>query len=106
MRKEPEYHIGCGLFCKIYAGTLTPPDKNGMQKWRHKSEVTEEAIFAVMQLFKTEMQMLRKTTGSSSYKFPNGMTLTVNFKLEKEPPQKGGAEDGEESRTERVPQQE
>ena len=50
MTKEPEYHVGCGLF-GIYAGTLMKPKKDGMIMWRKKSDVTEEAIHAVMQYF-------------------------------------------------------
>ena len=38
-----EYHVGCGAF-SIYAGTL---NKKG-DMWLHKSDVTEEAIKAVM----------------------------------------------------------
>ena len=38
-----EYHVGCGAF-GIYAGTL---NKNKTM-WQNKSEVTEEAIGAVM----------------------------------------------------------
>ena len=48
MTKEPEYHVGCGLF-GIYAGTLMKPKKDGVIMWRKKSDVTEEAIHAVMQ---------------------------------------------------------
>lgn len=39
----PEYHVGCGL-CGIYAGTL---NKKG-DMWLHKSDVTSEAIDAVI----------------------------------------------------------
>ena len=38
-----EYHVGCG-FAGIYAGTFR---KNG--DWRDKSDVTDEAINAVIQ---------------------------------------------------------
>lgn len=54
MTKEPEYHVGCGLF-GVYAGTLMKPKKDGMIMWRKKSDVTEEAIHAVMQYFKQTM---------------------------------------------------
>ena len=40
----PEYHVGCGLL-GIYAGTLK---KNGAE-WLNKSDVTNEAINAVVQ---------------------------------------------------------
>lgn len=38
-----EYHVGCGI-AGIYAGTLK---KNGCE-WLNKSEVTKEAIIAVI----------------------------------------------------------
>ena len=38
-----EYHVGCGAF-GIYAGTLDSRNKN---KWKNKTEVTDEAIEAV-----------------------------------------------------------
>ena len=40
-----EYHVGCGAF-GIYAGTLDSKNKN---LWRNKSEVTDEAVCAVVQ---------------------------------------------------------
>lgn len=39
----PKYHVGCGAF-GIYAGTL---NKKG-DMWLHKSDVTSEAIDAVI----------------------------------------------------------
>ena len=42
-----EYHVGCGAFGDIYAGTLSTPRKDGLQMWRNKSEVTSEAVKAV-----------------------------------------------------------
>lgn len=41
-----EYHVCCGLFGKIYAGTLEPRNKS---LWRAKSDVTTEALGAVAQ---------------------------------------------------------
>lgn len=52
-----EYHVGCGLFGNIYAGTYAPPRKDGLQAWRNKSEVTSEAVEAVMGHFITEMSV-------------------------------------------------
>lgn len=43
-----EYHVGCG-WSGIFAGTLNKKTKNGIQTWRNKSDVTEEAIGAVAQ---------------------------------------------------------
>ena len=39
-----EYHVGCG-FAGIYAGTINPKSET----WRNKSDVTNEAINAVVQ---------------------------------------------------------
>lgn len=80
MTKEPEYHVGCGLF-GIYAGTLMKPKKDGVIMWRKKSDVTEEAIHAVMQYFKQTMDGHDKTAASASYEFADGRTLTVNFTI-------------------------
>lgn len=49
-----EYHVGCGMFGNIYAGTMAPPRKDGLKMWRNKSDVTDEAITAVMGHFITE----------------------------------------------------
>lgn len=43
-----EYHVGCGAFGNIYAGTMSAPRKDGLQMWRNKSDVTDEAIKSVM----------------------------------------------------------
>ena len=80
MTKEPEYHVGCGLF-GIYAGTLMKPKKDGVIMWRKKSDVTEEAIHAVMQYFKQTMDGHDKTAASVSYEFADGRALTVNFTI-------------------------
>lgn len=56
-----EYHVGCGLFGNVYAGTYAPPRKDGLQAWRSKSEVTSEAVKAVMGHFITEMERDDKT---------------------------------------------
>lgn len=56
-----EYHVGCGLFGNVYAGTMAPPRKDGLQMWRNKSDVTQEAVEAVMGHFITEMERDDKT---------------------------------------------
>lgn len=56
-----EYHVGCGMFGNIYAGTMAPPRKDGLKMWRNKSDVTDEAITAVMGHFITEMMRDNKT---------------------------------------------
>lgn len=39
-----EYHVGCGMFGNIYAGTMAPPRKDGLKMWRNKSDVTDEQV--------------------------------------------------------------
>ena len=56
-----EYHVGCGLFGTIYAGTMMKQRKDGLQLWRSKSNVTDEAVSAVLSHFITEMERSDKT---------------------------------------------
>lgn len=42
-----EYHVGCGMFGNIYAGTMAPPRKDGLKMWRNKSDVTDDAMVGV-----------------------------------------------------------
>lgn len=59
-----EYHVGCGL-AGIYAGTFR---KNKTDEWLNKSDVTNEAINAVVNYM--------------YYKIPKGEdSLTFTFKL-------------------------
>lgn len=85
MTKEPEYHVGCGLF-GIYAGTLMKPKKDGMIMWRKKSDVTEEAIHAVMQYFKQTMDGHDKTAASASYDLNCDVCQTTNITYSGEAP--------------------
>lgn len=71
-----EYHVGCGAF-GIYAGTLNPPRKDGLQMWRQKSEVTEEAIDAVAQYIKQELKCEGKSKFTAQYKFSDGVTANL-----------------------------
>lgn len=60
-----EYHVGCGLF-DIYAGTLKNEGKNGVNEWRSKSEVTNEALNAVatyLLFSEKEFRFRAKATG-------------------------------------------
>lgn len=50
VNRMAEYHVGCGL-SGIYAGTVK---KNGYE-WLNKSEVTKEAIIAVIGYMYFEM---------------------------------------------------
>ena len=76
-----EYHVGCGLFGNVYAGTYAPPRKDGLQAWRNKSEVTSEAVEAVMGHFVTEMMRENKTEIQKAWKVRGGKTLKVTFEL-------------------------
>lgn len=79
--KSPEYHVGAGLFGGIYAGTLTAPNKNGLRMWRNRSNVTDEAIEAVMQCFKAQMENEGVNCAGRKYTFRDGSVLKVDFEL-------------------------
>lgn len=76
-----EYHVGCGAFGDIYAGTLSTPRKDGLQMWRNKSEVTSEAVKAVMGHFITEMMRDNKTEIQKAWEVRGGKTLKVTFEI-------------------------
>ena len=76
-----EYHVGCGMFGNIYAGTLSTLRKDSLKMWRNKSEVTEEAIEAVMGHFITEMRRDDKTEIQKAWGVRGGKTLKVTFEL-------------------------
>ena len=76
-----EYHVGCGMFGNIYAGTMAPPRKDGLQMWRNKSDVTSEAVEAVMGHFIMEMKRDDKNEIQKSWGVRGGKTLKVTFEL-------------------------
>ena len=76
-----EYHVGCGLFGNIYAGTYAPPRKDGLQAWRNKSEVTSEAVEAVMGHFITEMEGDDKTKLEKVWGVIGNKKLKVTFEI-------------------------
>ncbi len=76
-----EYHVGCGMFGNIYAGTMAPPRKDGFQMWRNKSDVTNEAIEAVMGHFITEMERNDKNKIQEAWGVRGGKTLKVTLEL-------------------------
>ena len=76
-----EYHVGCGMFGNIYAGTITPHRKDDLKMWRNKSDVTSEAIEAVMGHFITEMMRDNKTEIQKAWEVRGGKTLKVTFEL-------------------------
>ena len=76
-----EYHVGCGLFGNVYAGTYAPPRKDGLQAWRNKSDVTSEAIEAVMGHFIMEIERDDKNKIQKSWGVRGGKKLKVTFAL-------------------------
>lgn len=84
-----EYHVGCGMFGNIYAGTMAPPRKDGLKMWRNKSDVTDEAITAVMGHFITEMMRDNKAEIQKAWEVRGGKTLKVTFELVQPDPKEG-----------------
>ena len=76
-----EYHVGCGLFGTIYAGTMMKQRKDGLQLWRTKSDVTDEAIKAVMGHFITEMKRDDKTKLEKVWGVIGNKKLKVTFEI-------------------------
>lgn len=76
-----EYHVGCGLFGTIYAGTMMQQRKDGLQLWRRKSDVTDEAIFAVLSHFITEMEHSDKTKLEKVWDVIGDKKLKVTFEI-------------------------
>lgn len=76
-----EYHVGCGMFGNVYAGTYAPPRKDGLQAWRNKSNVTSEAIEAVMGHFIMEIERDDKNKIQKIWRVRGGKKLKVMFEL-------------------------
>ena len=76
-----EYHVGCGLFGTIYAGTMMKPRKDGLQLWRSKSDVTDEAVSAVLSHFITEMERSDKTKLEKVWGVIGDKKLKVTFEI-------------------------
>ena len=76
-----EYHVGCGIFGDIYAGTFNKPSKNGLKIWRNKSEVTKEAIHAVVQHFAAELKIKKMAEINAKFTFRDGKKYKLNFSL-------------------------
>lgn len=74
-----EYHVGCGAF-GIYAGTV---NKKG-DMWLNKSEVTEEATYAVIQYVKQNMTLDKKSIRTDKFGFVDGSTMNVTYEILKE----------------------
>lgn len=76
-----EYRVGCGMFGNIYAGTMAPPRKDGLKMWRNKSDVTDEAVSAVLSHFIIEMDSLDKTKIEKVWGVVGNKKLKVTFEL-------------------------
>lgn len=76
-----EYHVGCGMFGNIYAGTVAPPRKDGLKMWRNKSDVTDEAVSAVLSHFITEMGSSDKTKLEKVWGVIGNKKLKVTFEI-------------------------
>lgn len=76
-----EYHVGCGMFGNIYAGTMAPPRKDGLKMWRNKSDVTDEAVSAVLSHFITEMERSGKTKLEKAWGVIGNKKLKVTFEI-------------------------
>lgn len=76
-----EYHVGCGMFGNIYAGTMALPRKDGLKMWRNKSDVTDEAVSAVLSHFITEMERSDKTKLEKVWGVIGNKKLKVTFEL-------------------------
>ena len=76
-----EYHVGCWLFGTIYAGTAMQQRKDGLQLWRNKSDVTDEAISAVLSHFIIEMKHSDKTKLEKVWGVIGDKKLKVTFEL-------------------------
>lgn len=76
-----EYHVGCGMFGNIYAGTMMKQRKDGLQLWRSKSDVTDEAVSAVLSHFITEMERSDKTKLEKVWGVIGNKKLKVTFEI-------------------------
>lgn len=76
-----EYHVGCGIFGKIYAGKITPHRKDGLQMRKNKSDVTDGAIEAVVNHFIIEMDRDDKNKIQKAWEVRGNRTLKVTFEL-------------------------
>lgn len=74
-----DYHVGCGL-AGIYAGTLQNPNK-----WRNKSDVTDEAICAVRDYMVQEclggLGCSNTANGGYSWTLKDGRTVELRVHI-------------------------
>lgn len=75
-----EYHVSAGLF-GIYAGTVNKKRKDGIQTWREKSCVTDEAIEAVRDFFVQESKKDGNNEFGYSWDTKDGKTVTLKIEV-------------------------
>lgn len=63
------------------ASELAPHRKDGLKMWSNKSDVTSEAVEAVMGHFIMEMMRDNKTEIQKAWEVRGGKTLKVTFEL-------------------------
>lgn len=79
--ENAEYHVICGLFGNVYAGTYTGPCKDFLQEWRNVKDVTSEAIEAVVNHFIIKMEHDGKNKVQKVWGVRGGKKLKVTFEL-------------------------
>ena len=72
-----EYHVGCGAFGHIYAGTLK---KNG-KEWQNRTECTDEALCAVRDCIYTEAVMENRTVHGYEWTGKDGRIVELLVKI-------------------------
>ena len=73
-----EYHVGCGAFDnRIYAGTTTKDRFTGEQRFKAKSDVTDEAERAVAEYFKNIIDDRELGSIVAKYRFKDGTVLKM-----------------------------
>lgn len=60
---------------------MAPPRKDGLKMWRNKSDVTDEAVSAVLSHFITEMERSDKTKLEKVWGVIENKKLKVTFEL-------------------------
>ena len=80
-----EYHVGCGAFGHIYAGTLK---KNGYE-WQNKTECTDEALCAVRDHLYNEAVRYEKTVWGYEWTRKDGKVVELLVKIREPEPPKG-----------------
>ena len=75
-----EYHVGSGVF-GIYAGTVNPKRKDGIQTWKTKSEVTDEAINAVRDFMKLQAECEKSNYYSYIWEKDNGDKIVLSLEI-------------------------